>query len=242
MNAYLLSIVRSPKDENPQPFDVFSTDEGKCDLWFCYVLCLIAIRVFLGRTHCQFERIPLISNLHTKDTLMVCQWTSWSLHTSEAFSPGSTLWGLKHVPIHPPGLQLRFQWHLPAQIAGPHTPGTAFYANLPSSLTFPCGCGHSNTPTLVGGARPRALSLPVSSPPRQPSAPCLATPGKWQAWGKHWHIQSPHCASAQATEEFTHPQACRGCHFSSWTLPAPKGWYLIHDAGASSIARYFPDD
>lgn len=74
MNAYLLSIVRSPKDENSQPLMYFLLMRENHDLWFCYVLCLIAIRVFLGRTlTANLRADPFDSNLHTKDTLMVCQ-------------------------------------------------------------------------------------------------------------------------------------------------------------------------
>lgn len=88
---------------------------------------------------------------------------------------------------------------------------------------------HTSSP--VGGSRLRGCPSRQLHSKATNCTTRIARHGKQQARENPWPInKNLHCAGA-------HGQAWGGRCFSSQTLPTSKGWYLVHGAGAGTIAR-----
>lgn len=74
MNAYLLSMAMSPKDENFQPFDVFSTDPGEMRPMALTGVASDSHKDIPGKeSHCRAGQIPLTLTDALKPYSLPCQ-------------------------------------------------------------------------------------------------------------------------------------------------------------------------
>ena len=138
MNAYLLSIVRSPKDENSQPLMYFLLMRENVTSGSVSVVSDSHKGIPGKNSHCQFERIPLILTYTPKTH-------SWSaseplevsipLKLSRQEAPPLRFETCPHPSSRPPA-EIPVTSSCP-DCWSPHSRYRIQYANLPSLAHLP---------------------------------------------------------------------------------------------------------